>query len=170
MVHPLQGMQSAPPLAGKSIVVLLISAIAVAAAAQTQPVSGRDTVPIVVLRGSPHQRSTDARQPTAGQAHTSRTGTARQENGVTVMRPAPDSFLRETRRLAANEEARAASAARDATQATNRQLRETLEALEAAARAAEYESRTRAERYYPVYVPRQLEPKDRPPAHPTQGP
>jgi hypothetical protein len=64
----------------------------------------------------------------------------------------------------------AASAARDEAEATNRQLRETLEALESAARAAEYEARTRAERYYPVYVPRQLEPKDRPPAHPTQAP
>lgn len=138
MVHTLQGMQSAPPLAGKSIAGLLISAIAAAAAAQSQPVSERDTAPIVVLRGSPHQHSADARQPTSAQAHASRTGTARQENGVTVMRPAPDSFLRE--------------------------------AVEAAARAAECEARTRAERYYPVYVPRQLEPKDRPPAHLTQGP
>jgi len=170
MVHPLQDTPSAPPLAGKGIAVLLISAIAAAAAAQTPPASGRDTAPIVVLRGSQHQHSDSARQPTSTQAHASRIGTARQENGVTVMRPAPDSFLRETRRLAANEEARAASAARDETQATNRQLRETLEALEAAARAAEHEARTRAERYYPVYVPRQLEPKDRPPAHPTQGP
>jgi hypothetical protein len=170
MVHLLQGKQPAPPLAGKSIAALLISAISVAVAAQTRPDSERDTAPIVVLRGSPQQQSADAPQPTAAQAHTSRTGTARQENGVTVIRPAPDSFLRETRRLAANEEARAASVARDDAQATNRQLRETLEALEAAARAAEHEARTRAERYYPVYVPRQLEPKDRPPAHPTQAP
>lgn len=90
------------------------------------------------------------------------------ESGVLVMRPPRDSFLRETKRLAAAAEAREAGLASEAAEEQQRQLTRTLQAIEAAARAAEEEARTRSERYYPFYWaqpirPRPPPPRDRPP-------
>lgn len=63
------------------------------------PLPSRAEAPVVVIRGT--QQSTDAGVST------------QREQGVLVMRPAPDSFLRETRRLAAAEDARNARAANE---------------------------------------------------------
>jgi hypothetical protein len=78
---------------------------------------------------------------------------AQQEQGVTVMRPDPDGFMRDTQRLAAEAEAREDRAAREEARDRDRQLTRTLKAVEDAAREAEQEARTRQDRYYPVYVP-----------------
>ena len=71
-----------------------------------------------------------------------------QENGVIVMRPAPDSFMRETTRLAKEAEARDEHAAREAAQEANLRLNGALRTAEDAAKAVERQQRTM--RYYIV--------------------
>lgn len=85
------------------------------------------------------------------------------EKGVIVMRPAPGSFLQETKRLAAEAEARDARLALEEAREAERQRTRTLQAVEDAAYAVEEEARTRSQRYYPVFVTRPTPPQVRSP-------
>jgi hypothetical protein len=81
---------------------------------------GATDASVIVLRGS------QAKVPTA-----------REENGVIVMRPAAGSFMRETTRLAAEAEARNERAAREQARETSSRLVSALLAVESAASADE---------------------------------
>ncbi len=129
----------------------MIACASAMAQAQGRRDSAGEEHQVVILRGAEAGKS-------QGRQNVAATGRAggtlvRQEAGVTVMRPAPDSFLRGTERLAAEAAARDDSEARAAALERDRQVTRTLKAVEDAARAAEQEAITRRDRYYPVYVP-----------------
>jgi hypothetical protein len=145
---------------------ILLIAGPVALAAKADPPASRPPddagVPVVVIRGSQTQVQGVPEKAT-GQRSQAAPPTGQREAGVIVLRPAPDSFMRETTRLAAEAEAREERAAQEDARERDRQLTKTLQAVEDAARATEEEARTRSERYYPIYVPRPHPPKARPP-------
>ena len=127
----------------------------------TKPANDADAS-VVVMRGGQEQVQ-GAPQTAAGQRTHAAPPTGQRQAGVIVMRPAPDSLMRETTRLAAEAEALETRSAREDARERDRQLTKTLRAVEDAARAAEEEARTRSNRYYPVYVPHPHPPKARPP-------
>jgi hypothetical protein len=80
----------------------------------------------------------------------SRVPTAREENGVIVMRPADGSFMRETTRLAVEAEARSERAAREAARETTSRLVAALRAVESAAGAVE---RRQHKNHFVIFAP-----------------
>lgn len=147
-------------LAAVLLPAVLFPGAALAAPPASQPANDADGS-VVVMRGTQTQVQ-GAPQKAAGQRSHAAPPTGQREAGVIVMRPAPDSFMRETTRLAAEAEARETRSAREDARERDRQLTKTLRAVEDAARAAEEEARTRSDRYYPVYVPQPHPPKARP--------
>ena len=80
---------------------------------------------VIVIRGG----EPAARSDRTGSSHAGLTTTVTVDEGVVVMRPAGESFMRETTRLAIEADAREHRAAAERAQEANRRIAEALDAI-----------------------------------------
>ena len=156
--------ESGGPGRGLAAAALLIATVLPAVATgdpQTTAQSGPPGASTLVIRGT-RQYHGERGKPVGRPGPVARQS-GQAELGVIVMRPAPGSFMRETKRLAAEAEARDARLAAEEAREADRQRTRALQAVEYAADAVAQEARTRSQRYYPVFVPRPAPPQVRSP-------